>query len=93
VDLSTVLRHDLVDDGEAEAGAVVFLGGEERLEDVRQYLRGNPGAVVRDGDAQALRPRGRTKVRRTTASTVTVTRPSSTSRTAWNAFTTRFENT
>ena len=47
--LAFVLRHHSVDHREAEAGAFAFrLGGEERLKDVLQDLRGDARAGVRD---------------------------------------------
>ena len=45
------MLDDAVDGGEAEAGALSdFLGGEERLENVRERLRGHAGAGVGHGE-------------------------------------------
>ena len=54
-DLSMVGLNDLVDDGEAEAGAsgvsrAVFADSEEAFEEVGLVFVGNAGAVVGEGD-------------------------------------------
>ncbi len=53
---SPVLAHDAVGHREAEAGALAnVLGGEERLEDVRQVLGRDPRALVAHAHADAVR--------------------------------------
>ena len=49
-DGAAVALDDLLGDPEAEAGADVFLGGEEGLEDVIAVFGGDAGAVVFDDD-------------------------------------------
>ena len=51
-----MLLDDPVGDREAEAGALAdFLGREERIEDARQDVRGNPRTrVLHDGDHLAI---------------------------------------
>src|SRR5581483_5289310 len=47
VDLAAVAADDAVGDPEPQAGALLLLlGGEERLEDVRQVLRRDTGAGI-----------------------------------------------
>src|SRR5690242_6053979 len=48
VDGAPVLLHDPVTDRQPEAGSV-RAGGEERIEDLRQDVRWDPGAGVSDG--------------------------------------------
>src|SRR5215510_8702790 len=50
-----LLDHDVVADGEAEAGAFAGrLGGEEGVEHLLPYLGRNAGAVVADADLHAI---------------------------------------
>ena len=50
-----LLDHDVVAEREAEPGAFAGgLGGEERIEHFRLHLVGNAGAVVADGDLDAI---------------------------------------
>ena len=49
-DGAAVALDDLLGDPEAEAGADIFLGGEEGLEDVIAVFGGDAGAVVFDDD-------------------------------------------
>src|ERR1035441_4575040 len=46
-DLPAVREHDLLDNGQAQTGALL-LGCEVRLEDFSAAVGGNPGAVVAD---------------------------------------------
>src|ERR1017187_4382561 len=46
-DLPAVREHDLLDNGQAQTGALL-LGCEVRLEDFGAVVRGNPGAIVAD---------------------------------------------
>ena len=50
-----LLRHDAMNDLQAQAGAgTLRLGGEEGFEDVRQSLRGNACAVILDADGEPV---------------------------------------
>src|SRR6187397_2644406 len=52
---SMLLDHDVVADGEAEAGAFAGrLGGEEGIEDLLAHVGRNAGAVVADTDLHTI---------------------------------------
>src|SRR5262245_29751752 len=83
VDRATVLVDDLADDREAEAGPLAdVLGREERIEDLRQHVRGNAVARVRNLDSHRSS---------SCRAVVIVITPRSSS--AWAAFVTRLRMT